>query len=101
MAVQYQALRNHFWVEKGSDGHSPCGTGLGASVVCPHGLWGGVSVQNRKVQGQLLLCQLWGVCRVGEYRHVFSGGGEMQQDIFFSKITFLPNPVRRITQVDL
>lgn len=50
---------------------------------------------------QLLLRQLWGVCRVVEYRDVFSGGGEKQQDILFSKITFLPNPVRRITQVDL
>lgn len=70
-------------------------------MACPRGLWGGVSVQNRKVRGQLLLCQLWDVCTVVEYRDVFSGGGEMQQDTLFSKTTFLPNTVRRITQVDL
>lgn len=78
VAVQYLALRNHFWGEKGSDGQTPCGTGLEPSVVCPHGLCGGVSLQNRKIQGQVLLCQLWGVCRVVEYRDVFNRGGEMQ-----------------------
>lgn len=66
--------RNCFGGEKGSDGQTPCGTALESSVVCPHGLWGVVSVQNRKVQGQPLLCQLWvsielwntGMCSVGE-----------------------------------
>lgn len=49
MAVQYRALRNYFWGEKGSDGQTPCGTGPESSVVCPRGLWDAVSVQNRKV----------------------------------------------------
>lgn len=101
MAVQYWALGNHFWGEKGSDGQIPCGTGLECSMACPRGLWGGVSMQNRRGRGQLLLCQLWGVCTVVEYRDVFGRGGEMQKDTLFSKITFLPIPVRRITWVDL
>lgn len=100
VAVQYLALRNHFWGEKGSGEQTPCGTGLESSMACPHGLWGGVSLQNRKVQGQLLLCQLWDVCRVVEW-DVFSRGGEMQRDTLFSKTTFIPNPARGITQVDL
>lgn len=101
VAVQYQALGNHFWGEKGSGGQTSCGTGLESSMVCPPGLWSGVSIQDRKVQRQLLLCQLRGVCTVVAYRDVFSEGGEMQQDTLFSKIAFLPNPVSRITQMDL
>lgn len=92
MAVQYQTLQSLFWGEKGSDGQTPCGTGLESRCsVCA----------EQESPGQPLLCQLWGVCRVVEYRDVFSGGGEMQQDTLFSKITFLPNPIRRITRVDL
>lgn len=92
MAVQYGALGSLFWGEKGSDEQTPCGTSLESKVEC--------LCRTGRSKGSPC-CAGCGVCRVVEYRDVFNDGGEMQRDTLFSKITFLPNPVRRITQVDL